>query len=127
MLQKPYVYFKFESNRPIVKVFYQGFYFFYSILHTLQFNFGVRPLEKNALLRSALNVQLLTELYWYLNDVLMTPLRIASEQFSDIYPSIENQVELMTEMSDGAYPGVEKININAAKELEETFKDLRTE
>lgn len=87
----------------------------------------MRPLDKNALLRSALTVQLLAELYWHFNDVLMTPLRIASQQFSDIYPNIENQVDLLNEMNNDAYPGVENIDINAAKELEETFRVLRAE
>lgn len=81
----------------------------------------------DAKLRSALNVQLLTELYWFLNDVLMTPVRIASQQFSGIYQRVDNQVDLMTEMNDGAYVGVENIDINGPQYLEETFETLRTD
>lgn len=59
----------------------------------------------------------------------MKPLRVATETFAKIYPSIENPVDLLSQMNkpDDAYPGVENIDLNADKELEETFETLLIE
>lgn len=86
----------------------------------------MRPLEIEAKARSALNVLLLVELYWYFNDILMKPLQIATQQFSETYPNVDNQVDLMTHMNNGEYPGSENIDINGAGDLEDAFLELST-
>lgn len=91
-----------------------------------QFNYQVRPLEIEAKARSALNVLLLIELYWYFQDILMKPLRIATQQFAATYPNVENQVDLLTHMNNGEYPGCEDIDINAAAYLADEFEQLTT-
>lgn len=93
-------------------------------LIVFQFNYRVRPLEDEALIRSALNVLLLVELYWFLNDVLIKPLQIATQKFAETHVNVESQVDLMTHMNKGEYPGSEDIDINAALDLEEVFGEL---
>lgn len=88
----------------------------YCVIFFRQFDYGARPLQDDAKLRSALSVQLLMELYWHFNDILMRPLRVATQQFSDIRPSVEN-----------LKPDVKNIDLNEASKLEELFADFLTE
>lgn len=57
----------------------------------------------------------------------MRPLRVATQQFADIYPNVENQVDLVMKISNGEYPGVGNIEIDAAKQLEDAFAKLLNE
>lgn len=102
-------------------IFFISLIFFY-----FQFNYQNRPLQKEALIRSALTVLLLVELYWHLYGIIMKPLRTATEQFQDIYRNIEDQADLFTNVNRGTYPGVGNIDINAANDLKEAFESLHT-
>lgn len=78
------------------------------------------------MVRSALSALLLTELYWLFNDILMKPLHIATQQFSETCTNVDNQVDLMTNLNYNRFPGAEDININADADLEEAFGYLDT-
>lgn len=92
----------------------------------LQFDYQRRPLSAEAMIHAALNALLLVKLYWCFNNILMKPLKIASRQFSEIYQSIENSVDLMTQVSNGAYPGAENIDNTTAQDLTEMFQNLQS-
>lgn len=59
-----------------------------------------------------------------MNDILMKPVYIASKQFSEIYPNVEHQVDLMMHMNKKEYPGNENIELNAIEHLEDELQLL---
>ncbi|XP_055325141.1 protein Exd1 homolog [Sitodiplosis mosellana] len=81
------------------------------------FDYSVRPLPKNALIRAALNSILLMKLYWHMNDILLKPIFTASKEFAKIYPNVEHQVDLMMMYNNKEHPGSEEIELNAMEHL----------
>lgn len=86
-----------------------------------QQNFRIRPLPKDALIHAALTGILLLKLYWMMNDILMKPIKIGTEKFSNIYKSIDNQVDLMVQVNKGTHDGKEDIELNATEQLSKVF------
>lgn len=84
----------------------------------------IRPLPKEAVIRAALNGILLMKMYWHMNDILMKPVYIASKQFSQIYPNVEHQVDLMMNMNHKVHPGVENIELNAVEYMNDKLNML---
>lgn len=75
------------------------------------------------MVRAALNAILLMKLYWYMNDILMEPVCVASKQFSEIYPNVKSQVDLMMHMNHREYPGAENIVLNMVEHLDEVVRN----
>lgn len=59
-----------------------------------------------------------------MNDILMKPVYIASKKFSEIYPSVEHQVDLMVLMNNKKHPGADEIELNAMDYLDEELQFL---
>ncbi|XP_031631082.1 protein Exd1 homolog [Contarinia nasturtii] len=83
-----------------------------------KFDYNIRPLSKESLVRAALNSIMLMKLYWHMNDILMKPFYIASKQFSETYSSVDHQVDLVLHVNGRVYPGVENIELNAIEQLD---------
>lgn len=93
----------------------------------LQFDYEMRPIVQEALIRAALNGLLLMKLYWHMNDLLVKPLRAATNVFSQIYMNVNHPVDLMTHMHNGQYPGVEKVSIKTVDQVSDAFSSLRAQ
>lgn len=88
------------------KIYFQFFFF--------QMDYYSRPLSEKAKKLAAFKVIMVLKMYYhFLHDILLKPIMLASQNVSNSYENVNNQVDLMTKLNGGDNEAINNLDLDS--------------